>query len=453
MDKRARSRSGSEERELLQNRFRKIRKEKRSGVSFKRRYRSACLKLLTYFIRVLTAQTEHPDYDPYDPHSLYLQRRKLQAEEQLERVDKYQLPRKDQPLLERLEPVPSTQDENTGYYSEDSFVAETVDISDEEQEEIECPFGEPRFIEIFHRLVREGKIKKGKVVEPPHVPVVPELPDRLRGPSRVAPSGASSSVLQSKPKASPSVPPTPVLQSKPKATPSVPKTPVLRPKPKTAASVSSSGHCASAASSTTTGGVGVPEPLNPPTGVRVNRHKIRDLGFRISNLPTFKYSERLIFSVDWQRFRKETLRTDTYRILPEVQDSFHQLQDQFPGCLIVINSYCCSEFYRRGVASVNHPSVAHTITTESRVNEKGTFSALTEIADNSCVLVHFDDSVDVVTEWRDLTARHNDQLEIFGIKVPRHWKTQRAVTGVDWYQNIVDAIQDVCTKYRLKESQ
>ena len=443
MDKRARSRSGSEEREVLQNRFRKIRKEKRSGVSFKRRYRSACLKLLTYFIRVLTAQTEHPDYDPYDPHSLYLERRKLQAEEQLKRVDNYQLPRKDQPLLARLEPVPNTQDENTGYYSEDSFVAETVDISDEEQEEIECPFGEPRFIEIFHRLVREGKIKKGKVVEPPHVPVVPELPDRLRGPSRVAPSGASSSILQSKPKASPSVPPTPVLQSK----------------PKTATSVSSSGHRASAASSTTTGGVGVPEPLNPPTGVRVNQQKIRDLGFRISNLPTFKYSERLIFSVDWHqvldtvRFRKETLRTDTYRILPEVQDSFHQLQDQFPGCLIVINSYCCSEFYRKGVASVNHPSVSHTITTEDRVNEKGKFSALTEIADDSCVLVHFDDSVDVVTEWRDLTARHNEQLGIFGIKVPRHWKTQRAVTGVDWYQNIVDAIQDVCTKYRLKESQ
>ena len=242
MDKRARSRSGSEEREVLQNRFRKIRKEKRSGVSFKRRYCSACLKLLTYFIRVLTAQTEHPDYDPYDPHSLYLERRKLQAEEQLKRVEDYQLPRKDQPLLGRLEPVPNTQDENTGYYSEDSFVAETVGISDKEQEEIECPFGEPRFIEIFHRLVREGKIKKGKVVEPPRVPVVPELSDRLRGPSRVALSGASSSILQSKPKASPSVPPTPVLQSKPKATPSVPNTPVLRPKPKTATSVSSSGH-------------------------------------------------------------------------------------------------------------------------------------------------------------------------------------------------------------------
>ena len=364
MDKRARSRSGSEKREVLQNRFRKIRKEKRSGVSHKRRYRSACLKLLTYFIRVLTAQTEHPDYDPYDPHSLYLARRKLQAEEQLERVDNYQLPRKDQPLLPRLEPVPNTQDENTGYYSEDSFVAETVDISDEEKEEIECPFGEPRFIEFFHRLVREGKIKKGKVVEPPHVPVVPELPDRLRGPSRVAPSGASSSILQSKPKASPSVPPTPVLQAK----------------PKTATSVSSSGRRASAASSTTTGGVGVPEPLNPRTGVRVNQQKIRDLGFRISNLPTFKYSERLIFSVDWHqvldtvRFRKETLRTDTYRILPEVQDSFHQLQDQFPGCLIVINSYCCSEFYRKGVASVTHPSVSHTITTGPGQRKRQIFS-------------------------------------------------------------------------------
>ena len=444
MDRRARSRSGSEEREVLQNRFRKIRKEKRSGVSFKRRYRSACLKLLTYFIRVLTAQTEHPDYDPYDPHSLYLERRKLQAEEQLKRVEDYQLPRRDQPLLARLEPVPDSQGENSGYYSEDSFVAETVAISDEESEtEIQCPFSEPRFIEIFHRLVREGKIKKGKVVQEPYVPVVPDLPDRLRGPSRVSSSGASSSVLQSKPKATSSVPPTIVLQ----------------PKPKTAPGVSSSVRRTSAAQATTTGGVGVPEPLNPPTGVRVNHQQVRNLGFRISNLQTFKYSEQLIFSVDWHqvldtvRFPKETLRTDTYRILPEVQDSLQQLRDQFPGCLIVINSYCCSEYYRKGVASINHPLVAHTITTEDRVTEKGKFSALTQIADKSCILVHFDDSADVVKEWRDLTAGFNNQLGIFGIKVPRHWKTQRAVTGVSWYQNILDAIQDVCTKYRLKESQ
>ena len=157
--------------------------------------------------------------------------------------------------------------------------------------------------------------------------------------------------------------------------------------------------------------------------------------------------------LDTVRFPKETLRTDTYRILPEVQDSLQQLRDQFPGCLIVINSYCCSEYYRKGVASINHPLVAHTITTEDRVTEKGKFSALTQIADKSCILVHFDDSADVVKEWRDLTAGFNNQLGIFGIKVPRHWKTQRAVTGVSWYQNILDAIQDVCAKYRVKESQ
>ena len=114
--------------------------------------------------------------------------------------------------------------------------------------EIQCPFSEPRFIEIFHRLVREGKIKKGKVVQEPYVPVVPDLPDRLRGPSRVSSSGASSSVLQSKPKATSSVPPTIVLQPKPKTTPGV----------------SSSVRRTSAAQATTTGGVGVPEPLNPP---------------------------------------------------------------------------------------------------------------------------------------------------------------------------------------------
>ena len=158
-------------------------------------------------------------------------------------------------------------------------------------------------------------------MQEPYVPVVPDLPDRLRGPSRVSSSGASSSVLQSKPKATSSVPPTIVLQPKPKTTPGV----------------SSSVRRTSAAQATTTGGVGVPEPLNPPTGVRVNHQQVRNLGFRISNLPTFKYSEQLIFSVDWHqvldtvRLPKETLRTDTYRILPEVQDSLQQLRDSFQG--------------------------------------------------------------------------------------------------------------------------
>ena len=124
-------RACSEERLWLHNRFNKIRKEKRSGASFKRRYRSACLKLLSYFIRVLTAQTEDPEYDQYDPHSLYLSRRTIQAQEQLAKVQEYQLPRRDQPLLPRLEPVPPRED--IGYQSEDSFVAETA-VSDEEPE-------------------------------------------------------------------------------------------------------------------------------------------------------------------------------------------------------------------------------------------------------------------------------------------------------------------------------
>jgi len=123
----------------------------------------------------------------------------------------------------------------------------------------------------------------------------------------------------------------------PKAISSVPPTIVLQPKPKTTAGVSSSVRRTSAAQAATTGGVGVPEPLNPPTGVRVNHQQVRNLGFRISNLPTFKYSEQLIFSVDWHqvldtvRLPKETLRTDTYRILPEVQDSLQQLRDSFQG--------------------------------------------------------------------------------------------------------------------------
>ena len=388
MDERGRSRSGSEERLWLQNRLNKIRKEKRSGASFKRRYRSACLKLLSYFIRVLTAQ-----HDQYDPHSLHLSRRRIQAQEQLVKVQEYQLPRRDQPLLPRLEPVPPRED--IAYQSEDSFVAETVAVSDEESEaeaeETAAPIVPRHTFEV--RSLPVIQPKSPPVIQPKATPphVAPKLlattPKLLPTPKHSPQPGSSSSSVH--------IVPTSVFR------------------PSTARSSESAG---------------VPEPANPPSGARVDSDRVRSLGFRISQLPEFKHTGRLIFSVDWHqvldavRFPKETLRTDAYRILPEVQDSFQQLKDRFPGCLIVINSYCCSEYFRKGIASIVHPLVAHTISTEDRTKEKGKFSALTEIATESCILVHFDDSAEVVEEWKTLSEEYQN-LGIFGIKVPRHWRS------------------------------
>ena len=138
------------------------------------------MKLLNYFIRLLTAQTEYPDFYPDDQHSLYLARRKEQAKEQLKEVKEYRLPRKDQPLLPRIEPVPDRRGGGYCSESEDSLVAETVEISDDEKDT--GPFGEPLFNAAYARLVQEGKINKGKVVR---VPTAPDLPDRLKGPARI----------------------------------------------------------------------------------------------------------------------------------------------------------------------------------------------------------------------------------------------------------------------------
>ena len=112
------------------------------------------------------------------------------------------------------------------------------------------------------------------------------------------------------------------------------------------------------------------------------------------------------------------------------------------------NSYCCSEYFRKGIASIDHPLVAHTISTEDRTKAKGKFSALTEIAAESCILVHFDDSAEVVEEWRNLSAQYKN-VGVFGIKVPRHWRTQRPVEGVSWHRNILDAIEVACASFTV----
>lgn len=152
--------------------------------------------------------------------------------------------------------------EDTGYQSEDSFVAETLAIRDEESE--------------------------ADVEGTTQAPVIPELGRKtfeVRSPPSVPPKAIPPHV---KPK---------LFQTTPKLLP----TPKNSPSPSQPGSSSSSIRVVPTAASTAraSGSGGVPEPVNPPPLVRVDPERVKSLGFRISRLPEFKHSERLTFSVVW----------------------------------------------------------------------------------------------------------------------------------------------------------
>ena len=66
----------------------------------------------------------------------------------------------------------------------------------------------------------------------------------------------------------------------------------------------------------------------------------------------------------------------------EAQQALQQLRDTFEGCIIVVNSYCCSPAYRAGVASVFGQTnlIDVCITTTDRTGVKGKLAALGAIA-------------------------------------------------------------------------
>lgn len=80
------SRPRSRERDSVLARFDRIRAERRGGKSFKRRYRSPRLKLLTYFIDALLRLLDLPDFDIYSPENQPLVRRIDQAREVRDRA-------------------------------------------------------------------------------------------------------------------------------------------------------------------------------------------------------------------------------------------------------------------------------------------------------------------------------------------------------------------------------
>ena len=59
----------------LVSRFEKVRREKRGGKVFKRRYKSICLQVLEYFIGLLEFVVYHDQFDPRDRRNQIVLRR------------------------------------------------------------------------------------------------------------------------------------------------------------------------------------------------------------------------------------------------------------------------------------------------------------------------------------------------------------------------------------------
>ena len=133
-DHRSRSRS------RLINRFLRVRAERRGGKSYKRRFKSACIKLLTYFIELLQTLQNSPGFDIYDPQNRHLIQRADQAWVARQRIrDNQWTPTRFEVLLPRLD----TEEDEV-----ESIVAETLAVSSESEGEA-LPVVEPFFDQQF----------------------------------------------------------------------------------------------------------------------------------------------------------------------------------------------------------------------------------------------------------------------------------------------------------------
>ena len=202
-----------------------------------------------------------------------------------------------------------------------------------------------------------------------------------------------------------------------------------------------------------------------PASETVDLDRLYRLGIQLAPQVTQKFHGKVIFSIDWHQVldcirlsSALTIRPIGYQLVREAQQALQQLRDTFDDCIIVINSYCCSEPFRAGVASVFGQTnlVDICITTTDRTGVKGKLAALGAIADSTCTLVtlvHFDDSIEVLREFRDaIELRHHSGIGAFGIRVPRHWRRQRELERIQWHKNIVEAISDACQNYRVQRS-
>ena len=201
-------------------------------------------------------------------------------------------------------------------------------------------------------------------------------------------------------------------------------------------------------------GVFVPQPEEPPQP-EVPFPDLRGFGIDIRPLPQYQYKEKVIISIDWHqvcdciRLQYKSLRPVGYTIVPQLERAIQKVRETFVNCLVILVSYCCSGGFRNGVLSIadlpNCP-FDHVVVTAERVKTGGKAFFLGQFAQRSCALCHLDDSAEIAIEFQEASERHHN-ITFIGIKVPRHWRTQREVR-VYWAKNVLEALDHLRSKYR-----
>ena len=180
---------------------------------------------------------------------------------------------------------------------------------------------------------------------------------------------------------------------------------------------------------------------------------LEELGIEVKPLPRFKFVWQTLVSIDWHQacdcIRKPgvTERPVGYQILPGLRQAIQRVRDTFPGCIIILLSYCCAEWFRDGVLSIadlpDNP-FGLVATTSERVGLGGKLFFLRQIAySRSCAICHIDDNHEIAEEFLRATE-NNPTIHFFGVKVPRHWKEQRKIE-LSWKRNVLEALEELLT--------
>ena len=77
------------------------------------------------------------------------------------------------------------------------------------------------------------------------------------------------------------------------------------------------------------------------------------------------------------------------------------------------------------------------VTTQERTGIGGKVWTLKHLCNTSSRTWHADDNTDIC---REIVKDSEQRILVAGIRVPKHWKTQRQL-NIFWYQNILDALQ------------
>lgn len=152
---------------------------------------------------------------------------------------------------------------------------------------------------------------------------------------------------------------------------------------------------------------------------------------------------RVLDTIRLSRFK--TLRTGSsrgwYDLLPEVKERLQQIKDLATQILVL--SYAHATVFRiRALELLPWESDYwdFAVTTEGRIGRGGKIWALDQFIAPDTKVWHADDNIQICREIFEGRHRHQVDIRAAGIKVPSHWRQQREVTGVFWYQNVLDAL-------------